>query len=234
MFVLGHQISVVLKSGANRDLDNGRDPEYWREEDFDMLTEEDRAYFRETFGTGNSLSGLSKDKLDEIRASEFNWKVHAKLDTAEGEDDEEDVEAEDENPQQDHQEAQVTRIRHAKGTSRYDEPSEEEDYPFFDGGFDKVVTYTGSGEGDFPMMWSESRLYAYHPESKREPMPFYPKNRKNPSSSHIGILFKMAVCIRATTSYVGGRNEVWKTDQDECSTRARNSKNSDKTLWCVY
>lgn len=172
--------NCLLTCRTTRDIDNGRDPEYWREADFDVLTDSDRAYFRENFAANNSLGGLSKERLDEIRGSDFNWKVHAKLDANEKEDEETN---EEQDPDQDGQGDKVVGVdnkkRFSRG-SREEEASEEEGFPFFDEGFDNIVTYKGDGEADFPMRWSESRLYAYHPESKREPMPFYPQNRKNP------------------------------------------------------
>lgn len=153
----GNAVALHRDSGLPKDIYNiwgaiesFKDPEYSKEEDFDVMFDRDRAYFRETYGP---LSGLTREKLDEIRDGGFNWETP----------DEFTYERPKGEPSGDPILPEVWKEGCGRRFTMLD----------YDYAYDQDGNWTGPDYSDF-------RFWNVHPDSKREPMPYYPRNRTNP------------------------------------------------------
>lgn len=166
-----------------------RDPEYWREEDYDIeLSDEDRAFISELVemkaeGSGDAAAaGDGSAVLSDFDFDSIDWDT---------EDDEDEDDAENTKQETDRS---VT-VRSVAG-----EEDDDDDQGYYVKPRDRPAWYnsvstleeTGETGGDFwqalkkhPTHYAEMRLYNMHPESKRIPQPHYPPNRVHPSEDFV-------------------------------------------------
>lgn len=191
--------------------DNGRSPEYWREEEYDDegLTEEDRAFVRELVELGENApvdAGGDDDDFDftlaDLKAIDFeaaDEEEEEKGEAKEGEGEASDEKAGEEGEakkavvakydadQTAADEEQKGRAGQKRREAQLEAKARESSARKMQADCISPLTISGPTGEDFwndlsnhPTMYAELRHYNLHPESKREPKPYYPKNRANP------------------------------------------------------
>ena len=184
--------------------ESGKSPEYWREEDYDqdILTDEDRAFVRDL--VENAPVG---DGTDDFVLSDFDFDAidfdaddddEKKEGGADGDGDEEekegqDTKAEGNNETPDAQQGKQNSPRRSRNSEAQEE-AQAEKAAARKIQFDCISQLDSTAEDgeefwkdlmNHPTMYAEMRHYNVHPESKREPKPYYPKNRADPAPEFV-------------------------------------------------
>ena len=188
--------------------DSGKSPEYWREEDYDqdILTDEDRAFVRGLVenapvgdGSGDfDWSDFDVDAFIDFDANDDDKEEEGDVDGDEDEEEKEgregqDLKADEKDETPDARQGNQNNPRRSRNSEAQDE-AEAEQAAARKIQFDCISPLNSNGEDgeelwkdlmNHPTMYAEMRHYNVHPESKREPKPYYPKTRADPAPEFV-------------------------------------------------